>query len=220
MPGLTRQMQPVPRNSSVAAFMSPNWRWYPLAITLMDILMPLVSTSWVWAVFVAIAVFGTTNDIVYAQVGALLSIAFVASLLFSHLYGTVIDRRRGGELLRGSVWGDSLLHLLRALVSTPLGVVIVNVVNEASTSGYTMPFLKGQYDMADNLPGYRIIYMALMECAVGLGAFFMMLILLGLSYWLGDIHGLQVGYVVIALLVLPILGHGFPALRSTRFLPR
>lgn len=173
-----------------------------------------------WSLFVAIAVFGTTNDVVYAQVGALLGIAFVASLAFSRLYGVVIDRRRGGELLQASVIGNSILHLLRASVSTPTGVVLVNVANEAVTSGYTMPYLKGQYDMADSLPGYRIVYMALMEMALGLGACLMMVVVAILTFHLNDIRGLQVGYVMAVFLVLPIMWHGFPALRRRRFVVR
>lgn len=198
-----------------------NWRatWRNL-VSMLSIGADQALSGSIWSLFVAIAVFGTTNNIVYAQVGALLGIAFVASLVFARLYGAIIDRRRGGELLRAAVIGNSLLHATRAFVSTPVGVVMVNVANEATTSGYSMPYLKGQYDMADSLPGYRIVYMAIMEFAVGLGASIMMLILLGLTFLLDDVRGLQVGYIVAAVAVLPIIWHGFPALRSSRFAAR
>src|SRR5260370_38563781 len=39
-PWQTRQIQLVPRNNSVALFMSPNWRGYPLATTLIAMRMP------------------------------------------------------------------------------------------------------------------------------------------------------------------------------------
>jgi hypothetical protein len=197
-----------------------NWRatWRNL-VSMLSVGADQALSGSMWSLYVAIAVFGATNDIVYAQVGALLGIAFAASLAFSHLYGVVIDRRRGGELLRASVLGNSVLHLLRATVSTPTGVILVNVANEAATSGYTMPFLKGQYDMADSLPGYRIVYMALMEVALGLGASIMMLVLAVLTLHLEGVRGLQVGYVMAAVIVLPIMWHGFPALRRTRFTP-
>ncbi len=198
-----------------------NWRatWRNLA-SMLSVGADQAMSGAMWSLYVAIAVFGTTSDVVYAQVGALLGIAFIASLAFSRLYGVVIDRRRGGELLRASVVGDSVLHLLRVAVSTPAGVVMVNVANEAVTSGYTMPYLKGQYDMADNLPGYRIVYMSLMEMALGIGACLMMLILTVLTFCLNDVHGLQVGYVLAMVIVLPIMAHGFPALRSGRFIAR
>lgn len=171
-----------------------------------------------WSIFVAVAVFGTTSDIVYAQVGTLLSIGLVASLIFSRLYGLVVDHRRGGELLRAAVAGNALLHVARAFVSTPLGVVLVNVANEAVTTGYSMPYLKGQYDMADSLPGYRIVYLALMEAAVGIGAALTAFCIALLSFNLGGVQGLQVGYVLAAVAVLPIMAHGFPALRRQRFM--
>lgn len=195
-----------------------NWRatWRNL-VSMLSVGADQAISAAVWSLFVAIAVFGTTNNIVYAQIGGLLSIAFAASLVFSRLYGVVIDRRRGGELLRAAVVGNALLHVSRAFVSTPIGVVMVNVANEAMTSGYTMPYLKGQYDMADSLPGYRIVYMALMEFAVGFGACLMMLIMMGLTLGFGEIKGLEVGYILSAFLVLPIMLHGFPALRRVRF---
>lgn len=195
-----------------------NWRatWRNL-VSMLSVGVDQAFSASVWSLFVAIAVFGATDNLVYAQIGGLLSIAFVASLLFSQLYGVLIDRHRGGELLQTAVAGNSILDILRVFVSTPIGVVLVNIANEAMTSGYTMPYLKGQYDMADSLPGYRIVYMALMEFAVGLGACLVMLILMGLTMSIGGVHGIQVGYVLAAFLTLPIMLHGFPALRRTRF---
>lgn len=194
-----------------------NWRatWRNLT-SMLSIGADQALSAGVWSLYVAIAVFGTTSNIVYAQIGSLLSIAFVASLAFSHLYGIVIDRRRGGDLLAASVIGNSVLNIARAFVSTPIGVVMTNVANEAMTSGFTMPYLKGQYDMADSLPGYRIVYITLMECAAGIGAFLMLLIVMGLAFWLDGVRGLQAGYILAAVAVLPIMAHGFPALRRAR----
>lgn len=166
-----------------------------------------------WSLYAALAVFGTTSNVVYAKLGGLLSIAFVASLVFSRVYGLVIDKRRGQELLRWSVVGDGALNLARIFITTPLSVVLVNVANEAFTTGYAMPYLKGQYDMADDLPGYRIVYMTLIEVAIGIGASLTMLSIVPLSYYFGDVRGLQIGYFIAAFTVLPIMAHGFPALR-------
>ena len=176
-----------------------------------------VSSLGVWALFVAVAVFGTSNNAVYAQIGGLTTIAFASSIIFSRLYGALIDRRKGALLLKTSVLGNSLLYVLRPFVSTPVGVVMVNITNEAVTSGFNMPFLKAQFDMADQLPGYRIVYMTLMELSVSIGALLASMVLFGLTYTLGDVRGLQVGFVVIAFLVLPIMSHRFPALQEPRF---
>jgi len=172
-----------------------------------------LSSAALWSLFVAIAILGTTSNVVYAQIGGLMSIAFVASLVFSRIYGQVIDAHRGGALLNASTVGNFLLHLARPFAATPLGVVLINIANEAMTSGYGMPFLKGQYDTADSLPGYRIVYMSLMELAVCMGGalFGLAVTLLVLAF--GDVRGMQAGYVVAALGILPILLHGFPALK-------
>ena len=175
-----------------------------------------ISVSVIWSLFIAIAIFGTSSDIVYAQIGGLLTIAFLASIAFAHFYGVVIDRRQGGQLLRASVIGKFFLSLLRPFVSTPLGVVLINVGNEAVATGYSMPYLKGQYDMADNLPGYRIVYMTLMESAICYGAAVFGCVMTVLVLAFGGVQGLQVSYVVAAVASLPILMHGFPALRETR----
>jgi len=176
-----------------------------------------ISSAAMWSLFVAIAIFGTTSNIVYAQIGGLMSIAFLASLAFSRLYGLMIDRRRGNVLLRASVVGDFFLDLARPFASTPLGVILINVSNEAITSGYSMPYLKGQYDMADSLPGYRIVYTSLMEAALCLGAALFGTAAACIVAGVGDVRGMQVSYIVAAICVLPILIHGFPALRRSRF---
>lgn len=175
-----------------------------------------LSSAATWSLYVAIAIFGTTSNVVYAQIGGLMSIAFLASLVFSRLYGVLIDRRKGGELLRVSVVADFLLDLARPFAASPLGVVLINVMNEAITSGYAMPYLKGQYDMADSLPGYRIVYMTLMEVALCLGATLFALVVVAIVIAAGDIRGMQLSYIIAAFAVLPIMIHGFPALRRTR----
>lgn len=195
-----------------------NWRatWRNF-ISAVAIGVDQISSAGIWSLYVAIAIFGTTSNVVYAQIGGLMSVAFLASLIFSRLYGLMIDKRRGRELLKVSVIGDALLDIARPFASTPLGVVMINIANEAITSGYSMPYLKGQYDMADSLPGYRIAYIALIDASACLGAALFGGITALLVVVAGDIHGLQISYIVAAVAVLPILSHGFPALRKIRF---
>jgi len=177
-----------------------------------------VSSAGIWVLYAALTIFGTTSNIVYAQVGALTSIAFVASLGFSRLYGLVVDRNRGGDLLTVSVIGDAIVHLSRPFITTPLGVVTTNIANEAATTGYSMPYMKGEFDMADSLPGYRIVYAALMDVALCAGATFFCLLMGGVLILLGgnEVRGLQIGYIIAAICVLPMLLHGFPALKRRR----
>lgn len=174
------------------------------------------STISSWPLFLALAIFGTTSNVAYAQIGSLATVGVIAALVFSQVYGALIDKRRGGELLRYAVIGNALLSLVRPFVSTPVGAALTNVANEAVAVGQAMPFLKGQYDLADDLPGYRIVYMSLMQVMVGLGSATFCLISAWLVYMSDDVRGLQLGYVVAALMSLLVLVHGFAALRLPR----
>lgn len=195
-----------------------NWRatWRQL-LSSAAVGMDQSSSLGLWSLFVAVVILGTSSNVVYAELGALAAVAFAASLIFSKIYGSIIDRQKGDTLLKTSVAANSLLHLSRPFVSTPLGIVFVNIINEAATSGYTMPYLKGMYDMADSLPGYRIVYIALMDLAAYTASALYFVIVAALSYVLGGVLGIQVAYIVVAALSIPIMFHGFPALRKMPF---
>jgi MFS family permease len=175
-----------------------------------------IATGIVWSLFVALAVFGTETDAVYAQVGAVASVAIASSLITVRVYGALIDKHRGGDLLRLGAIGTGLIHLIRPFISTSAGVVLANVSSEAAKSAYNMPFIKGAFDLADNLPGYRIVYMALIDIAGCIGAALGLLTLGALTTFFDDIGSLQMFYFVSAAVVLAITLHGLPALRTYR----
>ncbi len=188
-------------------------RIWPQLVSTAGIGADSMASAAMWSLYIAIAIFGTSSNIVYAQIGGLMSVTFVASLLFSQIYGRIIDKSRGGYLLKYSVFANSSIHLIRPFISTPPGVILVNVVNEAATVGYSMPYLKGQYDMADNLPGYRIAYTALMETAISLGASLFGALATVTVLLVGDVRGIQLSYVLLAIIGLSIMMHRFPAFR-------
>lgn len=179
-----------------------------------------IPSGGIWVLFVAVVVLGTSSDVVYAELGGLIAVSFISSILFSRLFGLIIDRKQGLMLMRTTVVGNAMLHIARIFVTTPLGVVLINVINEATTVGYAMPYLKGEYDMADDLPGYRIVYIALMDISICVGATVMSLIIAGLAYSLDGVLGLQVGYVLVGVMSLLILTANFPALRKQPFYRR
>ena len=192
-----------------------NWRgtWRGLVANV-AVGVDFISSGSVWSLYVAIAIFGTTSNTVYAQLGALVSVTVLAALVFSRLYGLLIDRRRGGELLKIGVVGDILAHLMRPFVNTPAGVLTINIANEAATTAYSMPFTKGMFDQADNLPGYRIVYMSLAGMAAPLGAMLMSLVVGILALFMSEVHSMQICFILAALTVGLITIHRFPALAS------
>ena len=176
-----------------------------------------VSSATIWALFMALAIFGTTSNLVYAQVGALTSVTVVATLVFAKVYGIIVDRRAGGTLLKFGVISNSVVHLLRPFVSTPVGVVLVNIFNEVGTTAFTMPFTKGLFDTADNLPGFRIAYVTLMSVAANLGAALFACCIALYTLFTSEVTALQLGFFTAALSGLLIMAHGFPALQKRRF---
>lgn len=99
----------------------------------------------------------------YSKLGFISSVSIAASVLVTYLIGSLIDSNKGRRLLRFSVIGNFFLHLSRIFVSTYNGAFLVNVANEFLTVGYKMPFVKGKYDAADDIPDHRIVYFASLE---------------------------------------------------------
>jgi len=129
----------------------------------------VVASGTTWSLLVAVAILGVNSNRVYAELGALLSVVVLAALPASYVYGTLIDRRRGRELLFIAVVTNSLVHLTRPFVATPGMVASVNVANEAATTGYAMAFTRGMFDTAD-LSGHRITYLGCIEVVLNFGA--------------------------------------------------
>lgn len=163
----------------------------------------VVATGTAWTLFMVVIIFAGDGNEIYAKVGVLVSVTVIVALASSYGFGRIIDRRRGGELLRMSVIVNSLTHLARPFITTPVGVVLTNTINEGATTGYAMAFTRGMFDTAD-LSGRRIVYLLLMEITVNLGAAFAAA-LLGIFFMIiGGEQGLKAFFVASAIIVLVI----------------
>jgi MFS family permease len=163
----------------------------------------VVASGTVWSLLVSVAILGTDNNNVYAKLGALLSVVLLAAVASSYIYGRLIDRRRGGELMRISVIGDALVHATRPFV-TSVGVVLgVNIANEVATTGYSLAFVRGMFDTAD-LSGHRITYLACIEAMANLGAALAGAVFMICVLHFGDVQGMKNFFFVAAVAVLII----------------
>lgn len=171
------------------------------------------SSGIVWSLFIAIFVFGISNDAVYAKIGIVSAVSIIAAVVTARIYGILIDQKHGNVLLHLGVFAASLINLLRPLVSAPLGVVVTNVSNEAATNAYAMPFTKGAYDLADDLPGHRIAYLATLDMAISFGASMALLTLCYLSTCFDEITSLKLLFAFSAIMVLLVTMHRFKALQ-------
>ncbi len=163
----------------------------------------IFTTTTVWSIFLALVVFGFSSNRVYAEIGLVTSITLFVTIIISYSFGRLIDGQKGGTLLRVGTLLNSLVHVLRVFVRTPLEVVATNIANEFSTAGYNMPFLRGMFDTAD-YSGRRIEYMFFMEVAMNIGGLVASSILAILLLWISPVESLQAFFVVGAILTLLI----------------
>lgn len=75
-----------------------------------------------------------------------------------------------------------------------------------------MLLMKGLFALADELPGYRIAFMTIMNAAASLGAAAICALVAGLSLIVDETVSLQIAYFVSSVVVLLILSHRFTAL--------
>jgi len=160
------------------------------------------TTSITWSLFLVVAIFTSGTDAVYAEVGAVASVTMIVAIIMSYTFGYLIDNRRGGALLRFGVFSNSIVHVLRPFVGTPIGVVLLNILNEMSTSSYGMAFTRGMFDMADR--SRRIEYMFIIELAVNAGACIMGALFYVLALYVGTHNLFYAGFFIPAVLTLLI----------------
>lgn len=161
-----------------------------------------------WTFFLAVIVFAGSGAAIYAQVGAVTSVTIVAALASSYVFGRIIDSRHGKSLLRFGVLLNSLVHIFRVFISTPVGVVMANLLNEIATTGYNMAFTRGQYDTAD-ITGRRIVYLSFCEIASCITAALSSLLVAALLLEFDNKLSLQLFFVTASVFTLYIMAPRF-----------
>lgn len=150
---------------------------------------------------------------VYAQLGLISSVSFVVSILAAHTIGQLIDNKKGRKLLRTSASINALIHLFRPFVTSLPLALGVNMANEAVTPGYRMPYVKGLYDSADDLPGYRIVYITSMELIASIAKASAWWLLAALTLVFSDRTVINIGFVIAASASCVIMTERFRALK-------
>lgn len=168
------------------------------------------SSGTAWSLYTAVIVIGIGSDnAVYAAMGLLLSVVFIAALIASYAFGKVIDHKKGGNLMRISAVANSVTHLLRSFAATPANVAGLNAANEVATTGYTMPYIRAVFDNAD-ISGVRTTYLGLTEMIANFGASMAALTLALLALVLGGNEALHGFFFVAAGVVLLVTTARFP----------
>ena len=186
-----------------------NFRGFPWRMAIRSLIaqsgigFDYITTGVIWGLFITIAVLSESGDAIYVNLGVLSSLTVLVAIVTSYAYGRLIDRKKGGNLLKFSVIANAFVHVSRAFSLTPASVVITNVTNEMATTGYNMAFMRGMFDTAD-LSGHRIVYLCASEFTSVIGALIGCLVAVGCITIQGDINGMKVFFLIAAVAVLTI----------------
>jgi Arabinose efflux permease len=165
----------------------------------------------IWTLYVAIVIIGITSDSndVYVITGILVSVVFIVAVIASYTYGRIIDKRRGGELMKAGAIANSITHLVRPFVASPVTVAGLNAANELATTGYTLPYTRAMFDNAD-ISGARVTYLGLVEMLSNFGAGMAALLLGIVAVASTEVFALKSLFFVAAAVVLLVLTARFP----------
>ena len=183
------------------------WRdWLSRFVNGMDNVVSLA----LWPLYVGVIIF-TANT--YAGIGFVTSLGVVAAILAARFIGQVVDKNRGRMLLNWSVAANSVVHATRPFVGSIGGVALVNTSNDAIATGYMMPYAKGMYARADELPGLRIAYIVAAEIAIDLGKVMIALIAWLLCFVIDPVHAIVATFIIVACTTPLMTVQNFPALK-------
>lgn len=210
---LFRTAEPVMRGQKLSLGGFPWYQTWRSMRAEIAIGVDTASITIVWPLYLAIVVFANSASSVYAKIGALSAVTIFAGLFVSRIYGIIIDRKKGGELLRYSTIAKSFVHLTRPFVVTPLAALLTNILNEIAASGYSMAFMRGMFDLADRT-GHRIVYLTLIEIGLNIGSVIICTVMVVAVMLIPDVSiALGVVFGVAAMLVLAIMTARFPLYR-------
>ncbi len=162
-----------------------------------------ITTGVIWGLFVAIVALSEAGDAVYVGIGTLSSISIVAAIAASYAFGKLIDKNKGGNLLKIGVVANAIVHAFRPFSITPVSILGINITNEMATTGYNLAFMRGVFDTAD-LSGRRIVYLCATGIAATLGALIGCIIAAICIGLFGDINGIKIFFFIAAAAVLVI----------------
>lgn len=153
-----------------------------------------------WSIFLASIIFTASGNQVYAEMGALTSLILVISVVATRAYGKLIDRKAGGHLLVYAAIGGVFVNILRAVTRTPAMALGTNAAHEITTTGYTIAFTRGVFDVADR-SGYRVMYIGMSQMSAYIGAMIAAVSLAAIMTLLDTTGGFTAFYLLVAVVV-------------------
>ncbi len=165
-----------------------------------------VANNVLWPLLIAVLIF---TDDTYVKLGGIIGLSMAVSIFSAHMYGKFLDNRKGSALLRYGVVMNFVLNGSKAIVSSSGGVVAVGALGEPVVLAYRMPIVKQLYEGADNVEGYRIVYLAWAEMITALTKAVYCFSLLFASYYFDPLNVLRASFLVIPFVGLFMLPQRF-----------
>lgn len=131
-------------------------------------------------VFLAVFILGNTAD--YDELGLVITLSMVVSVVYAFVVGKLSDKGKINSINIISTSTASIGHIVRGFTSTVFGAGLLNLFTDASASGTRIVFYKKAYDTVNNLEGYRISFFTALGMVSATIRTFIMVLLLALSY--------------------------------------
>jgi hypothetical protein len=164
----------------------------------------------IWPLFISIYFF-TTNT--FAKLGLVTSLGTAVALLAIYSIGRLVDDQRGRLLLNVGAISNAIVHIFRPFV-TGLGQIIgLSIINEPVTAAYRIPYLKGRFDAADQVVGYRAVYFMINDIFNNFANTIIWSVLFILSLTVSELHALQFSFIIAVFASLLIMTQKFSSLR-------
>jgi hypothetical protein len=115
-------------------------------------------------------------------------------------------------LLRAGTIINAGVHLLRPFVGSYPAALAVNTANEGISVMYQLPYTKGVYNAADDVPKHRISFIIALEVLSSFSRCCFWILLILLTLLLAERDVVKVGFIIGAITSLLIMTERFKAL--------
>jgi hypothetical protein len=149
----------------------------------------------------------------YQILGILASLSTVLAIASAYSIGKLVDKTKGGHLLNIGAVINAVVQVFKPFVNNVAGALAINLAREPAAAMYRIPFMKGRYDEADSVPGYRIVYFMYIELAIAAANIAIWGFVALFSYYVDAKLSLQVAFVIGALMSLSLTQQRFTALK-------
>nr|MBP9820513.1 hypothetical protein [Candidatus Saccharibacteria bacterium] len=108
---------------------------------------------------------------------------------------------------------NSFILILQTMVTSALGVFVINFFREPLAAMYRIPFMKGRFDDADSAVGYRIVYFMYIEYIIAIFNVILWSVIYLLSTYYSGKFALQTAFIIAAIMSIVMTKQRFNALR-------